>query len=101
MRTKVNGGDRKRYTPEFKQAAIQKLVSGEYTLKRLSEELGVSVVSLIKWRKESVNPGRGNQTQSMQSDHDEIARLRSELETLKAERDRLRRGIAYLTGVID
>ena len=99
---------RRIYTEEYKRDLVNKLVSGDYTLARLSTESGVSVVSLLKWKRElgfAVGRNRGASVQaSAAPDVDastEIARLRAEVQRLTEERDRLRRGIAYLTGVVD
>jgi transposase len=92
MQTNVN--KRKRYAADFKQQAVEKLNTGNYTLRELSAELHVSVPTLLKWR------GGGAAAQLRQSeDASEIAALRREIVRLTEERDRLRKGIALLAGI--
>jgi transposase len=93
----VHKGKRKQYSADFKRQAIEKLASGNYTLRQLGAELQVSVPTLLKWRMASGAPA----ATSNPSDESEIARLRAELARITEERNRLRRGIAYLTGIID
>jgi transposase len=97
VKSRANRRTSKRYSREFKRQALEKLQSGEYTFRQLAKELGVSVVSLVNWRQQQ----GGSAAASAQSEQSEIERLRAEIAELKEERDRLRRGIAYLTGVID
>ncbi len=91
----------KRYAAEFKKQAVEKLASGEYTLRHLSQELGVSVVTLLKWRNAANGTERTGDSASTDGQDSEIAQLRAELVRLREERDRLRKGIAYLAGVGD
>ncbi len=41
-----------RYSEEFKKQAVKRTMSGNYTIKEVSESLGVSYDSLKTWRKD-------------------------------------------------
>ena len=93
---------RRRYGDDLRRRVLIKLASGEASLRGVSKEFGVSVPTLIKWRKEDGPPvsvpGSGPKA-SQSSSAVENQRLREEIERLTEERDRLRRSIAMLVGV--
>ena len=92
--SKVKAGAR--YTPDFRRSVLERMASGGTSLRKISEEVGVSVPTLIKWRKEE---GATHKEPRASVADDEIRRLREEIDRLREERDRLRLGIAYLVGV--
>jgi len=92
-----------RYSSEFKQSAVQLLLGGT-TLAAASKKLGVSIPTLISWKKKYHKAQKPPELQSVttgRSDDaaDELRALRFELEKVVEERDRLRRSIAVLIGV--
>jgi transposase len=97
---------RRQYSSQFKQDAVEKLNGGTYSLRKLAAELGISVVTLLKWRDASsrrqstVSAGGAGDAPAARYEA-EIARLREELVRITEERDRLRKGIAYIVGVLD
>jgi transposase-like protein len=96
---------RGRHTEQFKRRAVGMMQSRSMTLKELSRELNVSVVSLIKWRRDlqqpSAQPSAAKRSaDDVKSGLSEIDQLRLELAKVTEERDRLRRGIALLVGAI-
>ncbi|HEU4655543.1 MAG TPA: transposase [Steroidobacteraceae bacterium] len=99
LRSKTRGAVR--YTPEFKQQVLAKLNAGEMSLRKVSREFGVSLPTLIKWRKEEGSPHPRIEREQLPNSPLmlEIGRLQAEIAQLRAERDQLRRGIAYLAGV--
>jgi transposase-like protein len=90
-----------RYTPEFRERALERLASGEASLRKVSRELGVSLPTLIKWRRQQQPTGPKLEVPAGRSSPalETIAELKLEIERLREERDRLRRGIAVLCGV--
>jgi transposase len=87
---------RRVFTPEFKHEAV-KLVRDRVTVTQASKDLDLHVNVLRKWVKDakenggSAFPGRGRQ----RPDDAEVSRLRRELAKTKAERDILKKAIAY------
>jgi transposase-like protein len=96
---------RGRHSVQFKRRAVAMMQSRSMTLKELSRELDVSVVSLIKWRRDlqqpSAEPSAAKRSaEEIKSGLSEIDQLRLELAKVTEERDRLRKGIAMLVGAI-
>ena len=88
---------RRRFTAEFKREAV-KLASAPGAVKsKVASDLGLHANVLRKWVKDhgkdaqQAFPGRGKQ----RPDDAEVARLRRELEKTKAERDILKKAIAF------
>jgi transposase len=91
------GKSPRKFTPEFKAAAVQRLrdelVRGR-TTSDVGRALGVSAGVLAKWRQEAdaratIDPVAG------ESLADEVRRLRREVETLRQERDFAKKAAAY------
>jgi transposase-like protein len=82
------------------------LLESGRTLNAVSKELGVSVPTLISWKKrnakvrqvaaDSLAPERGGRRLDA---IEEVRRLRAELAQVIEERDRLRRSLAVLIGL--
>jgi transposase-like protein len=91
----------RQYPDDTRQRALTKLASGEASLRKVSSEYGISVPTLIKWRKQE-RLSASVPVSATRTDHGsgitEIQRLREEVERLREERDRLRRSIAMLIG---
>lgn len=86
------------YSREFKIEAVGLLKSGQ-SLAQVSRDLGVSEVSLSKWKKqlsaepENAFPGRGH----MLPQDAELRRLQKENERLKIEKEILKKAIAMFS----
>lgn len=81
---------RKDYTDDFKRQAVALLDAGR-SAKAISEELGVAVSSLHKWRREGV----GGTAKEKSSDLEERNKaLQRELLQVRQERDLLKKSIA-------
>jgi transposase len=92
-------GTGKKYSREFKIEAVGLLNAGK-SQTQVSEDLGVSLVSLARWQKqlktEPVNafPGKGN----MLPQDAELRRLQREVERLRMEKEILKKAIAMFSG---
>ena len=94
MSSSYDSRPRKRHDLELKRRAIERLATESSTPKQIADDCGVSILTLLKWRREFARemPGRDPEVSA------QLERLREELAALRAERDRLLRAIAYLAG---
>lgn len=89
---------RKTYTREFKLEAVRLLEQGDKSPVEIARELGVQRNQLYKWQEqlnkhdEAAFPGHGRRKANKDA---EIARLKKELETVKEERDILKKAARY------
>lgn len=95
---------RRGYAADFKQRALNRLASGEVSLRQVAKEFEVSVPTLIKWRKKTQSDAKPQAAaeasrRARPAPGSELERLRAEVEQLKQERDRLRQGIAIIAGI--
>jgi transposase len=90
-------GRRRVFSREFKTEAIRLVLERGVTVVQAAKDLGVHENVLGKWVRdfkadpEQSFPGRGK----LKPDDAEVARLRRELAKTKAERDILKKAIAY------
>lgn len=93
---------RRKYDQEFKQNAVELLLSSGKGVKPLARDLGVGAVALRKWRDRylrvledpSQGPPRGPAPREMA---DELRHLRTENETLKRQREILKKALGILS----
>ena len=93
---------RRKYDQEFKENAVELLVSGGKDLKPLAHDLGICPATLRDWRDRYLReledspqgPPRGPAPREMA---DELRRLRKENETLKRQREILKKALGILT----
>ena len=100
-RTKPN------YKDDFRQDAVNLLISSGRPLKRVAEELGVSANSLRNWRNRAICNGSVAQAASTQSKGRsevpiadaaaEIRRLQRENEYLRRQREILKKAMSILS----
>ena len=85
----------KRYSPEFKRAALKRSSEDGITVKAVCAELEISDRQLRRWRDEfrllgeDAFAGRGRPRE------EEVTRLKRELAKVKQERDFLKQAAAY------
>jgi transposase len=90
-------GRRRVFSREFKTEAVRLVVERGVKITQAAKDLGIHENVLRKWvlnfkaDPERTFPGRGK----MKPDDAEVARLRRELAKTKAERDILKKAIAY------
>jgi len=85
----------RRYSPEFKKAALKRAAEEDVTDVQVCKELGISARQLRRWRDEirlhgeSAFPGKGK------SHDEEMTQLKRELRKVTQERDFLKEAAAY------
>lgn len=92
---------RRQFTREFKLEAVRLAASGEKSVAQVARELGIRASMLRDWKRQvesrpglaatDVFPGNGQ----VPSQEEELRRLRREVETLRQERDFLKKTAAY------
>lgn len=84
---------RKRYDRQFKVSAAKVVLSGDMTVKDLSEELGIKDSTLRRWAREYEEMGDdafpGNGSPKIDKDY-EIAKLKKKVEELERENEMLK-----------
>ncbi len=89
--------ERRQFTREFKLEAVRLIKDRGVSYVQASEDLGVHISQLRDWVKRFADdpqhafPGNGQ----MKPEQIEIARLKREVNKLKAERDILKKAAAY------
>jgi transposase len=84
---------RRRYTEEFKVAAVRQVTVEGHSVPDVAERLGITTDSLYKWkRRYGESP---QQAAELAADRAENQRLRRELKRVTEERDILRKAAAY------
>ena len=81
----------RRYTKEFKAEAVAQITERGYSVREVSERLGVSLKSMYAWLSEA----RGGADRQSSDLRLENARLRAELKRVEEERDILKKAAAY------
>ena len=85
-----------RYSDEFKAEAVGQIVERGYSVKEVSERIGVSTHSLYKWlRADPRNPKAPKSAKENQELEVENARLKAELRRVQEERDILKKAAAF------
>ncbi len=87
---------RRQFTDAFKSEAVRLTRESGRPVAQVARELGIADNLLYRWRSEQRHvESQGETRQSMRAEEDELARLKRENETLKQERDFLRRAAAF------
>ncbi len=85
----------KRYSPEFKRAAIKRTTEENMTDKSICEELEISTRQLLRWRDEYRLLGKDAFSGKNRSRENEVTKLKRELAKVKQERDFLKEAAIY------
>ena len=84
-----------RYTEEFKEEAVRQVLDRGYSVKEVSENLGVSTHSLYKWlQKVRPKPEKQKDEEVLEVKRENL-KLRAELRRAQEERDILKKAAAY------
>lgn len=87
---------RNNYTKEFKTTAVQLVLDGSRSQRKISEDLNINVNTLQKWKKdylESKNPIKIRE----KAEEAEIKRLKKELYEARLEVEILKKAVAYFS----
>lgn len=91
------GSTRRKFTKAFKLEAVRLSDREDITISQAAEDLGIPLKRLYRWRYELKQQGddafRGHGRRT--SEAAELARLRRENETLRMERDILKKAAAW------
>jgi len=85
------------YTKEFKDEAVDLILTQGYTAAEAARNLGINYQMLCGWKSQRVKagsaafPGKGNQTNTQA----ELAQLKAENKRLRMERDILKKATAF------
>ncbi len=87
---------RKKYTEEFKTEAVRLVREAGKPIAQVARELGISATLLYRWNgEEHKAESLGWTRTALKAEREELIRLRRENETLKKERDFLKRAAAF------
>jgi transposase len=94
----------KRYPRQFKEESVRLLVTGDKSAKQLARELGVCDVTLGNWKREALRNGdhpeqakpNGIQISRTVLEQENI-RLKKEVESLREQRDILKKSLGILS----
>lgn len=91
--------ERRRFTREYKLAAIQPLLAGEQSVSQRAQELGIGRTELQRWlgqhreKADEAFPGSGRQA-GLEAEN---AELRRRLKTVELERDILKKAVSIFS----
>jgi len=96
--------NRKRYTRQFKEEAVRLLVTSDKSASELAKELGISDVSLSRWKQEALFNGdhpeqakpNGIQISRTVLEQENL-RLKRENEALRQQREILKKSLGILS----
>ena len=87
---------RRQFTDAFKVEAVRLTQESGRPVAQVARELGISDNVLYRWRGEQQQAeSQGRTPQTVRAEQDELTRLRRENETLRKERDCLKRAAAF------
>jgi transposase len=86
---------RRGYTKQFKEEAIQLVNREGVSLTQVAQDLGINAEMLRRWRKDSETLGPKAFRGQGYAHDEELARLKRELGRVKRERDFLKDAAAY------
>ena len=85
-----------RYSDEFKQEAVNQVVTHGYPVADVANRLGISSISLYDWKKLfSKSTKQRREEQDLQAEN---ARLKQELKRVQQERDILKEAAEFFAG---
>jgi transposase len=86
---------RRRYSPEYKQEAVQLVQQSDSPVAEIARNLGINENMLRRWIKQAAEPGKRAFPGHGNPRDQEIARLQKELRQVKKERDFLREAATF------
>lgn len=86
---------RRQFTPEFKEEAVR-LVRQGLKASQVARDLDISPKSLSSWvQRAKIDAGEGPPGALTSAEREEMTRLRRELQTVRMERDFLKKAAAF------
>ena len=87
---------RRQFADAFKSEAVRLTRESGRPVAQVARELGISANVLYRWRTEQHQvESQGRTRQAVRAEQDELTRLKRENETLRKERDFLKRAAAF------
>ena len=87
---------RRRYTPEYKAEAVKLVRQSGKTVHAVARDLGLIPTVLRRWvRQAEIDSGSGPSGALTTQEREELAKLRRENQTLRMERDFLKKTAAW------
>jgi transposase len=86
---------RRRFTAEFKAAAVKRLLDGGKGLSEVATELGLSPGQLGAWRNEQLAAGSAEALAARKAEQAELQRLQRENKRLEEEVEILKKAAAF------
>lgn len=90
----------KRYDEEFQKDAVEALINGDRSLRKLARELGLSPQTLRNWKDAYLGKKArqsGKEIADVKQTYEELRRLKVENTTLKRQRDILKKALSILS----
>ncbi|MCU7819845.1 MAG: transposase [gamma proteobacterium symbiont of Lucinoma myriamae] len=89
----MNKQEKRSYTAEFRESAVNLVISSDKSTASIAKELGIKTTTLYSW----VNKARDTNSKQSGSNNaqmfDELKRLKKELAEVKEQRDILKKGL--------
>ncbi len=86
---------RKKYSPQFKQGAVDLLRQSNVSMAQVARELGIEPNMLSRWSREAQQQGQQAFGGTGNPRDEEVASLKRELARVKKERDFLREAATF------
>ena len=86
---------RRKYSPEFKQGAVEQVRQPGVSCAQVARELGVACSLLTRWRREAEAQGQKAFGGTGRPRDEEVVRLKRELARVTKERDFLREAATF------
>jgi len=84
------------YSQQFRETAVQLVLEGSKSQRKVSEDLGVNVNTLQKWKQDYLD-SKNPQKITEKEDQTEIKRLQKELYEAKLEVEILKKAVVYFS----
>jgi transposase len=89
------GSTRRKFTPEYKAEAVQFVITSGRSIADTARSLGIVEGTLGNWVNRARENGEAKEPELDVSERAELQRLRKEMQTVKMERDFLRKAAAF------
>ena len=87
---------RRSFTPEFKADIVERCRAGDRTIGQVARDFELTETAVRAWVKQAeVDAGRGPAGALTTEEREELSRLRREVQTLRMEREILKKATAF------